>query len=53
MEKTLFKSIMVRILKSALANVEEDFKEILRDSILNLDEQLLSIASTMSGPTGR
>lgn len=51
-EKTLFKSIMVRILKSALANVEEDFKEILRDSILNLDEQLLSIASTMSGPTG-
>jgi len=51
-EKTLFKSIMVRILKSALANVEEDFKEILRDSILNLDEQLLSIASTMTGPTG-
>lgn len=51
-EKTLFKSIMVRILKSALANVEEDYKEILRDSILNLDEQLLSIASTMTGPTG-
>lgn len=51
-EKTLFKSIMVRILKSALANVEEDYKEILKDSILNLDEQLLSIASTMTGPTG-
>jgi len=51
-EKTLFKSIMVRILKSALAVVEEDYKEILRDSILNLDEQLLSIASTMTGPTG-
>ena len=42
-EKTLFKFVMVRLLKSALDGNHEDLATILSEEILNVDDQLLSI----------
>ncbi|PVD18490.1 hypothetical protein C0Q70_21039 [Pomacea canaliculata] len=53
-EKTLFKSIEVRLLRSSLNGVEKNFKSILTEEVLEVDRQLLTLArSTMeiSGTT--
>ncbi|KAI0227958.1 Protein phosphatase 1L [Lamellibrachia satsuma] len=42
-EKTLFKSIMVRLLKSTLADKPEDFGAVLTEEILAVDQQLLQV----------
>ena len=43
MEKTLFKSIMIRLLKSSLADESEDFGSVLTEEILEVDRQLLQV----------
>ena len=42
-EKTLFKTIMVRLLRAALAGAELDLAALLNDEILNVDQQLLRV----------
>ena len=42
-EKTLFKTVMVRLLKAALADQKENFTQVLCEEILNVDKQLLHV----------
>ena len=43
-EKTLFKLIMIRLLKASDDGIEEDLAVLLSEEILKVDEQLLEIA---------
>jgi len=42
-EKTLFKLVMIRLLKAAVDGKEEDLSVVLSEEILNVDDQLLEI----------
>ena len=42
-EKTLFKTVMVRLLKSALVEEKLNMSQMLSEEILTVDDQLLSI----------
>lgn len=42
-EKMLFKSIMIRLLKSALSQETPDYTAMLREEVLSVDGQLLDI----------
>ncbi|XP_033761167.1 protein phosphatase 1L-like isoform X1 [Pecten maximus] len=53
-EKTLFKSIMIRLLKASLDEQTENFTSMLTQEMLNVDNQLLDIARSnmdISGST--
>jgi len=52
-EKTLFKLVMVRLLKSALdGSEEEDLATLLSEEILNVDDQLLEIEKSTHEVSG-
>ncbi len=51
-EKTLFKTIMVRLLKAALASQKENFSTVLSEEILNVDKQLLQVEKVTSEVSG-
>ena len=51
-EKTLFKMIMVRLLKSALDENEEDLATVLNEEILHVDDQLLEIEKNTDEVSG-
>ncbi|ELU03028.1 hypothetical protein CAPTEDRAFT_175582 [Capitella teleta] len=51
-EKTLFKTIMVRLLKAALAESEENLAVMLTEEILHVDEQLLQIEKSTKEISG-
>ncbi|XP_067668505.1 protein phosphatase 1L-like [Haliotis asinina] len=53
-EKTLFKSIMIRLLKISLGEEPENFTQMLTEEFLTVDKQLLSLAKSnmeISGTT--
>lgn len=52
-EKTLFKLVMVRLLKSALDGTEEDLATMLSEEILNVDDQLLEIEKDTHEVSGK
>ena len=51
-EKTLFKTVMVRLLKAALSNKEENLSSLLTEEILAVDKQLLQIEKMTSEVSG-
>ena len=51
-EKTLFKTIMVRLLKSALQGEKDNFTSLLNDEILNVDNQLLQVERATNEVSG-
>ena len=51
-EKTLFKTIMVRLLKAALAEQKEEFSSLLTEEILNVDKQLLQVEKLTNEVSG-
>ena len=51
-EKTLFKTIMVRLLKSALQKEKDNFTSLLNDEILNVDNQLLQVERATNEVSG-
>lgn len=51
-EKTLFKIIMVRLLKAALAEEVEDLSMMLTEEILNVDQQLLQVEKVTGEVSG-
>ena len=51
-EKTLFKTIMVRLLKSALQGERENLTTLLTDEILNVDNQLLQVEKATNEVSG-
>ncbi|XP_074657767.1 protein phosphatase 1L-like [Tubulanus polymorphus] len=51
-EKTLFKTIMVRLLKSALNGGPDNFSKLLTDEILYVDKQLLSVEKLTNEASG-
>ena len=51
-EKTLFKTIMVRLLKTALANQDDDFSSVLTEEILAVDKQLLQVERATNEVSG-
>ena len=52
-EKTLFKTMMVRLLKAALAENEENLAVMMTEEILNVDEQLLQVEKVTKEVSGR
>ena len=52
-EKTLFKTIMVRLLKAALQNEKENFTSLLTEEILNVDNQLLQVERATNEVSGK
>lgn len=51
-EKTLFKIIMVRLLKAALVEEVEDLSVALKEEILNVDQQLLQVEKVTGEVSG-
>ena len=51
-EKTLFKTIMVRLLREALSEEKENLSSLLTEEILNVDQQLIDIEHTTSEVSG-
>jgi protein phosphatase 1L len=51
-EKTLFKLIMVRLLKAALSETEDDLSAMLTEEILSVDEQLLKVEKSTGEVSG-
>ena len=51
-EKTLFKTMMVRLLKAALAEKEENMAVMMTEEILNVDEQLLQVEKATKEVSG-
>jgi len=51
-EKTLFKLVMIRLLKAAVTSSKEDLAALLTEEILNVDSQLLEIEKDMHEVSG-
>ena len=51
-EKTLFKTIMVRLLKAALSNNKENLTNLLTEEITGVDKQLLQVEKATGEVSG-
>ena len=52
-EKTLFKTIMVRLLRGALSQTNENHSSILTEEILSVDKQLLQVEKVTNEVSGK